>query len=81
VSKSRGTRTVCVQVTLNVCELLCNSGCYVVTVCSFSRLSENPTRVGRGFYSVGLEVFHLKILCSLFPQLFTFCLVKNSQFK
>jgi len=67
---------------LDVYELLCNSGCYVVTVCPFSGLSENPTRVGRGFFtSVGLEIFHEKILCSLFPLIFTFCLVKNSQSK
>jgi len=39
----------CVQVTLDMCELLCNSGCYVVTVFPFSGLSENPIRVGRGF--------------------------------
>jgi len=49
VSKSRETRMLCVQVILDVCELLCNSGCYVVTVCSFSGLSEDPTRVGSGF--------------------------------
>jgi len=51
VSESRGTRTWCVQVTLDVCELLCNSGCYVATVYTFSVLSENPTRVGRAFLS------------------------------
>ena len=44
--KSRTTRTVCVQGTLDVCELLCNSGCYIVTIYPFSGLSENPTRVG-----------------------------------
>jgi len=49
VSKSRETRTLCVQVTLNVCEFLRNSGCYVVTICPFSGLTENPTGVGRGF--------------------------------
>jgi len=47
VSESRQTRTLCVQVTLNVRELLCNSGCYLVTVCPFSGLCENRTRVGR----------------------------------
>ena len=50
MSKSRETRMLCVQVILDVCELLCNSGCYFVTVCPFSGLSENLTRVGRGFY-------------------------------
>ena len=49
MSKSRETRTVCVQGELDVCELLCNSGCYVVTICPFSGLSENPTRVGHDF--------------------------------
>ena len=41
--------TVCVQGVLDVCELLCNKGCYFVTICLFSGLSENPTRVGCGF--------------------------------
>ena len=69
LSKSRVTRTVWVQDVLDVCELFCNKGCYFVTVCPFSGLSKNPTRVGRGFFtSVRLEVFHIKILCSLFPQ-------------
>ena len=49
MSKSRGTRTLCVQVILDMCELLYNSGCYIVSVCPFSGLSENPTGVGRGF--------------------------------
>ena len=40
---------MCVQLILDVSELLYNNGCYVVTVCPFSGLSENPTRVGRGF--------------------------------
>ena len=40
---------MCVQGALDVCELLCNSGYYFVTVCSFSGLSENLTRIGRGF--------------------------------
>jgi len=39
---------MCVQGALNVCELLCNSECYFVTVCPFSGSSENLTRVGRG---------------------------------
>ena len=82
MSKSRETRTVCVQGVLDVCELLCNKECYFVTVCPFSGLSENPTRVGRGFFtSVGLEVFHVKILCSLFLLIFTSCLVRNNQSK
>jgi len=79
VSKSGETRTVCAQVILDMCELLCNSGCYILTVCPFSGLSENPARVGRGFFtSVGLEVFHVKMLCSLFSLIFPFFLVKNS---
>jgi len=50
--------------------------------CPVSELCENPTRVGCGFFtSVGLEVFHVKILCSLCLLIFTFCLVKNSQSK
>ena len=73
---------MCVQVTLDVCELLCNSGCYVVTVYPFSGLSENPTRVGCGFFtSAGLKVFHAKIFCSVFPLIFIFCLGKNNQSK
>jgi len=73
---------VCVQVALDVCELLCNSGCYVVTVCPFGGLSENPTRAGRGsFISVGLEIFHVKILCFFLFAICTFCLVKNNESK
>ena len=41
---------MCVQVILDVYELLCNSGCYVVTFCPFSGLSENPTRVAVVFH-------------------------------
>ena len=60
MSKSRGISMLCrvaclektryvVQVKLDVCELLCNSECYLVTFCPISRLCENPTRVGRDF--------------------------------
>jgi len=46
-----------------VCELLCNSGCYFVTI--FARLVDWVKIlqvVGRGFFtSGGLEVFHVKI--------------------
>ena len=46
----------------------CNGECYIVTVSSsFSEVCENPTR-GRSWFfaSIGLEVFHVKILCPLF---------------
>ena len=62
--KLRETRTVCVQGVLDVCELLCNKGCYLVTVYPFSGLSENPTRVGRGFYLGWARGFPRKNLVS-----------------
>jgi len=48
-----------------VCVTSCNGECYIVTFFSpFSDVCENPTR-GRSWFStsVGLEVFHIKILC------------------
>jgi len=54
-------------------ELLCNRFARSVKC-------ENPTRVGRGFFTlVGLKVFHVKILVFIIFALFTHCLVKNSQ--
>ena len=49
------------------CELLCNSGCYVITVSPFSGLCKNPTWGRSWFFTLNeLKVFHVKIVCSLF---------------
>ena len=71
VSKGVGHR-VCVSYFVTR-ELLCN---YLPVLVEY----ENPTRVGRGFFSlVGHKVFRVKILVFIISALFIFCLVKNSQ--
>jgi len=61
------------------CELLCNSSCYIVTVCPFSGLCENPTWGRSWFFTLdGLKIFHVKIVCFVFisfRKVFAICYV------